>query len=236
MEITVQDLYNFKQCPLRYKLGTEEPDGLREALLSTISYYYYNLWDGKQLTLTDLKEKFGSIWYGKMDLYDIKVDGDRKKRDQEIKAIGMLTSFHRQQKYSPDKVVAVNLDFRVPIGKDFFVRGKIPLIRETSRGMEIVNFKTGQQKYNEFWQRTDMDVTLQAMAFHGIYKKEADSIAAHILKDGQVYFLERKRSDYQRVYKSISMMKEAMDKGWFYPRESYLCDKCPVQNICMEWK
>lgn len=243
IEMSISDLYEFKACSLKYKLTKidkltdkiTENDGLREAIRSTISYFYYNLQEGKLLTMTDLKEKFGNIWYGKMGLYDIMHDGNRSKREKELKAIGMLHAFYRTQKYNPDKVIAVNLDFRVPFGNNFYVRGNIPLIRETPRGMEIVNFKTGHQKYDQFWQRTDMELTLQAMGFESLFKKEVDSICINNLHAGTLIFPTRKRKDYKRLYKTIEMVRKSIDEGWFYPKESYHCDKCPVKNICMEW-
>jgi hypothetical protein len=244
MEVTVEQLYEFKACPLRYKfmeidkipLPITENDGLREAILSTLSYFYFHLHQGKLLSMEDLKQKFSSIWYGTNKIYDIKFDGNKEKRKKELEAINMLHTFHRQQKYYPDQVVAVNVDFRIPIAEDFYVRGRIPVIRETSRGLEIVNFKTSHNKPDEFWKRTDMGLTLQAIGFHSIFKKEPDSICLHYLKPGTPFYTERKKKDYQRLYKSLRMMKKTMDEGWYYPRESYHCDKCPAKSLCMEWR
>jgi PD-(D/E)XK nuclease superfamily len=242
-ELTVDDLYSFKACPLHFKLKKDkiitsmnESDGLRSALETTISYFYYRLQDGYLLSMTELKEKFSSIWYGKMDIYDIKVDTNREKRAQELKAIGMLQHFHRQQKHDPDKIIAVNLDFRVPFGENFYVKGRIPIIRETPRGMEIVNYKTGHQKYDMFWQKTDMNITFQALGYQSMFKKEIDSICIQNLRAAQTVYVERKKKDYQRLYKSINMIRKSMDEGWYYPRESYMCDKCTGQSICMEWR
>jgi CRISPR/Cas system-associated exonuclease Cas4 (RecB family) len=244
MEFTISDLYMFKSCPLQFKLTKldrmnqkiGEDDGLYAAMMSTLNYFYYKLQDGVLISMEELKAKFANIWRGKTQLYDIMHNDNKSKREKELQAIHMLHQFHRQQKHQPDQVIAVNLDFRVPFGHDFSVKGHIPLIRETPRGMEIVNFKIGKHKYNEFWQRTDMDITLQAMAFESIFKKQVDSICIHHLRTGQSFFVERKRQDYQRLYKSIMMMKKTIEQGWFYPRESYLCDKCPVQQLCMEWR
>jgi hypothetical protein len=244
MEITVSELYEFKSCPLRYKFTKvdktvseiTENDGLREAMRSTISYFYYQLYEGRLISFSELKEKFGSMWYGNLGLFEIKANSKKSQRDKELKAIGMLQSFYRKQKYAPDIVVAVNLDFRVPFGDNFFVRGTIPVIREMPIGMEVVNFKTGSQRYDEFWQATDMELTFQAMGYESIFKKEADSICVENLSGGKTIYPERRRKDYKRLYKSITMMKKTIDEGWYYPRESYHCDQCPAQNLCMEWR
>lgn len=244
MELTVDDLYEFKACPLRFKfrkidklpdLPISQNDGLREALFSTISYFYMHLYEGKLLSMEQLKQKFASIWYGDNKLYNIKFDGNRQKRKRELEAIQMLQILHRQQSYHPDKVVAVNLDFRVSFGEDLFIRGKIPLIRETSAGLEIVNFKTSNHKVSDFWKRTDMGLTLQAIGFHSIFRKESDSICLQYLKQGTAVYTERKKKDYQRLYKTVRMIKKDMETHEFYPRESYHCDRCPAQSYCMEW-
>lgn len=243
IEMTVSDLYAFKQCPLRYKF-TEidkltgklgENDGIRETLRSTIANYFYNKKEGKALSLEDMKEKLGNMWFGDMNLYDIKFDGDTRKREVFLKTVGMLNYFHRTEKYNTDEIVAVNLDFRIPFKNGFSVRGQIPLIRKTIRGYEIVIYKTGRQKYDEFWQNTDMELTLMAMAFESMFKQPVDSIAIHNLNSANVFYVTRKKKDYKRLHKTVDMVSKSIEEGWFYPRESYSCDKCPVKKFCTEW-
>lgn len=244
IELTLSDLYEFKRCSLRFKLTkldrlsqtVDSKDGLREAIYSTLNYFYYSLQDGKYVTMTELKEKFSSIWYGDTDLYDIQINSRKEQRKKELEALGMLQQAYRRQQRSEGEIVSVNLAFRVPFGKDFIIKDQIPLIMETPSGHEIVNFKVGVQKYDEFWQRTDMGITLQAIAYDSMFKKEAANIRVENLRSKQTFFVDRKRSDYQRLYKSVKMMKKAMDEGWYYPNESFMCRSCPVKDICMEWR
>jgi len=243
MEITIDQLYEFKACPLRFKLRYKdqvpglkvtENDGLREAVMMTLTYFYMKLREGKFISMEQLKEKFSSIWYGDKAI-NIVFDTKASQRKRELEALGMLNNFHRQQKFAPDKVIAVNIEFRIPFGEDLFITGRIPLIRETSRGMEIVNFKTSSHKQDEFWNRTDMALTLQAIGFHSMFKQEVDSMCLQYLKLGTSVYAQRRKKDYQRLYKQIRLFKEHMEKGWYYPRESYACDKCPAKSYCMEW-
>ncbi|QHW35841.1 PD-(D/E)XK nuclease family protein (plasmid) [Paenibacillus rhizovicinus] len=243
MEITIDQLYDFKSCGLKFKLThvdrvpnmqMSENDGLREAVLMTISYFYMKLKEDKMLSMESMKQKFTSLWYGGKVL-NIKFDSSQSQRKRELDAFGMLASFHRKQRYVPDEVVSVNTEFRIPFGPDLFITGKIPLIRNTTRGMEIVNFKTSNHKQDEFWNRTDMALTLQAIGFHSMFNREADSMCLEYLKLGTNAYVERRRKDYQRLYKQVRLFKEHMEKGYYYPRESYACDKCPAKNYCMEW-
>jgi len=211
-------------------------DGIREALQSVINYYYFHLQQGQQLPLSALKEKFSSIWHGNLDLYDIYIPDKRNKRKKELEAIGMLNNFYMKQRNEPDLVIASNLDFRIPFGTDFFVKGNIPAIRETSAGIEIVVYKMGKHKYDEFWQKTDMGLTLMAMAYESMFKQEVDSIAVHVLSSGQVHHIHRKKEDYKRLVKTIRMVRESIEKKWLYPRETYACEKCPARDLCMEWR
>lgn len=243
IEMSVSDLYSFKACPLRYKMinidkltgEMNASEGTRESIKSALSYYFYNKQDGIEIGMEDMKEKLGALWFGKMELYDIVTEGDKKKRDKYKTALGMLHSFHRTEKYNKDEIVAVNLDFRIPFGDEFFVTGTIPLIRDTIRGHEIVNIKTGRSKYDEFWQHTDMELTLQAMAYESMFKKPIASIRVHDLTNANTVFIDRKRKDYKRLYKTVEMVKKSIEEGWFYPRESYSCNQCPVKKYCMEW-
>ena len=244
MEITVSDLYDFKACPLRFKFTKIDKvckeittnDGIREALQSVLNYYYFHLQQGEQLPLSALKEKFSSIWYGHLNIYDIYIGSKAEQRKKELEAIGMLNTFYRQQQYAPDYVLASNVDFRVPFGNDFYIRGNLPVIRDTPRGIELAVFKMGKHKYDEFWQKTDMGLTLMAMAYQSMFKQEIDSIAVHVLRDGSTIYVQRKRQDYKRLIKTVNMVKESIEKGWFYPRETYACYKCPAKNLCMEWR
>jgi CRISPR/Cas system-associated exonuclease Cas4 (RecB family) len=244
MEITVGDLYDFKSCPLRFKYTKVDKvvkemttnDGIREALQSVLNFYYFHLQSGSQVTLTELKEKFSSIWYGNLDIYDIYVGDKRQQRKKELEAIGMLNTFYRQQQHHPDYVLASNLDFRVPFGDNFFVKGNLPVVRDTPRGVELAIFKMGKHKYDEFWQKTDMGLTLNAMAYQSMFKQEIQSIAVHVLHDGSTIYVDRRKKDYKRLIKTVNMVKESIEKGWFYPRETLACGKCPAQNLCMEWR
>lgn len=244
MELSVGDLYDFKACPLRFKYTKIDKvvkemttnDGIREALQSVINYYYFHLLNGTMLTMTQLKEKFGSIWYGNLDIYDIFFESKQQQRKKELEAIGMLNTFYMQQKRQPDRVLAANIYFRVPFGDDFYVTGNIPVIRDTPRGVEMAIFKMGKHKYDEFWQKTDMGITLMAMAYHSMFKQEIDSIAVHVLHSGETLFVERKTKDYKRLIKTIDMVKESINRNWFYPRETRACNKCPAKKLCMEWR
>lgn len=213
-----------------------ENDGLREAIKTTLNYFYLQLEQGRLIGMEELKEKFGSIWYGKNDIYDIKFIDNVSQRKRELEAINMLHLFHRQQKFSPDTVLATNVKFRLAFPDDVFISGVIPVIRQSNRGLEIVNFKTSNNRVDDFWIRTDMGLTLQALGFQSIFKKEADSICLHYLRHGQMIFTDRKKADTQRLYKSIKMLLATMKNDWYYPRESYHCDKCAVKDICMEWR
>lgn len=242
--MTLDDLYQFKRCSLQYKLTkidrvTEElnsNDGLRASIQSTINYFYYNLQDGKFLGMEDLKEKFAEIWYGDLDLYDIKTSGNQEKRKKELEAIGMIQMLHRNQKYNPDKVFAVNLDFKVPFTGNITIKDRIPLVREVDEGYEIVIFKTSQSSiFDEFWQKTDMGISLISMAFESIFKQQPARICIESLRTGKKTYVTRDRKDYRRLYRSVKMMDKAIEEEWFYPNESFMCRSCVVKNICMEW-
>lgn len=243
MELTVSDLYDFKSCPLRFKLTKMDKvvkeisknDGIREAIQSVINFYYFHLQQGEQLPLRDLTAKLSQIWNDNIDIYDIYIPDNKVKRKMELDAIGMLNTFYRQQNIKPDYVLSSNQEFRVPFGDNLSVRGNIPVIRDTLRGVEIAVFKTGNHKYDEFWRRTDMGITLMAMAYQSMYGRQIDSIAIHTLRDGSTHFVQRTKADYKRLIKSVKLVKASIEQGLLFPRETIACGSCPAKQICMEW-
>ena len=245
MEITTKELYQFKQCPLKFKFNTihrveelNEEEGLEAAMQSTINYFYYQIQDGYLMSMDELKRKFSSIWYKSTNIYDITINSKQAMRKQEIKAIAMLQNLHREQQLNPDTVVSMNLDFRVPVSKDplLFIKGNIPIIRSTPAGDEIINYKYSNSKYNLFRMRTDMNITLQAMAYQSMFKKEVYSICVHNLKTNEKSYTHRKREDFQRLYKSVKGLTTTMSQDLYYPRESFMCDTCTSKKYCIEWK
>jgi hypothetical protein len=245
IEIKIEDLYEFKTCPLRYKLlnidkvKTEKDktvnDGFRESIQTTLNYFYIHLKENKLLSNEKLKQKFISIWNEKVDLYKINFDNYQTKKKKELEGVGLLNFFHRQQSYLADEVIDVNVDFRIPFENEVYIKGKIPLVRKTTRGNEIVNFKISEHAQDDFWVKTDMGLTLQSIGYHGIYGQPADSMCLHYLKTGTMVFTDRKKEEYQRLYKSIKMLIETYKQGWFFPRETYSCERCPVKEICINW-
>lgn len=246
MELSVEDLYAYKRCPLQYKwlridriqtdFQMSIQDGFKEAIHTTIRYFYLNLRDGRLLSAESLKKKFQTIWEQKIDLYQIRFDEIRTKRKKELEGIGLILYFHKQQSMFPDDVIDVAVDFHMPFGPDLNIKGTIPLIRSTHRGQELVQFKTADHIQSEFWSKTDMELTLYALAYQSMYQKPPDSIAIYYVKTGTTIFTSRAPVDYQRLYQSIKLLKKGIQEQWFYPRESYSCDQCPVQSLCMNWR
>ena len=73
MDLTLQQIYEFNICPMIYKfkhIMKIEREGyypieeeFHSAVRKSIMFYYYQILNGKQPTLEQLKQKFGSLFY-----------------------------------------------------------------------------------------------------------------------------------------------------------------------------
>lgn len=244
MEMTAKELYLFKECPLKYhfKVNQKETvemsrhDKAKEALQATIRFFYFHMIQEKEIEYDQLKKKFSSVFYKNSSGFDITEPKKPNERERDMKYIDMLHKFFMSQKYTPDLVKESQLEYRIPFGHDFFVKGTIPVIRVGQEGEEIVHHSLSSKKPTDFWLETDMDLTLQAMAYHSIFGEPVDKIIIRHLPSGEVYETRRTKDQYKRVYKTIKMMKKSIENEWFFPRESPLCNTCMVQDLCMKWR
>lgn len=242
VELHIKELYDLFTCPLKYKLKhidhldtikSDPNETIKHAAYETLNRMFQDLQDGKPVSLDELKRTYSSL-LNRRGIHPV-MDDNPKQRERELEVFQGIHNLFRMMQYQPDKIIAVNVKFRLSFGKDFFVTGEIPLIRESGGIMEIINFKTGKYYTDEFLHRTNMLFTMQAIAYQSIYKKPVDRIGIYFLRKGKFTFTKRTTSDYKRLYKKINVLKQYIKHGWYVPHESLACSGCEMKEICKEW-
>jgi hypothetical protein len=249
IELTAADLYQIRHCGLQYFLmkhshktaAKSNIERVREIVTASINYYYQQLEAGQVLSFKELQFKFLSIWNRNKDLTNpvtIKTKIEGATRTQYKKTgLRFLDHFYRRQELHVDQIIARQVGFRVPIVTgQFYIKGSIPYITETPNGkISIINYRMGTKKYDTFWQKTDLDITLQAYAYQSIFKKQPDNIFVHQLYSDTYAYLKRGKTDFRRMIKIIKNVKQLIDTGNFFPNEGFLCSSCPVRSLCANW-
>lgn len=256
MELHVNELHTYLHCPLKYQLEhvhkldkeTEKSVVFKKAVHKTISSFYFSLMGGIVLTPKQMKDKWATIWGeiqdGKKSVGDILLtpkqhNGTKRAPDKyNLQGFEMVHNFHHYNKDNPGTPIAVDLEYRVPIGGVTLV-GKFELIREKvdknagTRFIEIVDFKTGNDSTTDpFSVRHDINLTIASYAFRNLFQSEEDRLLYHYLKTGREMYTSRDENDFKRLEAIVTGVARGIAGEQFYPRQTFMCKSCPFMYAC----
>lgn len=260
MELTVDELYTYIQCPLRYKLthmdGIPDKSEYKNAVLyskgihETISYFYYDVMNGKLPTLRQVRDKWARYYYDKFedderskdDFLKPRTRGDLQRlaqlRDRGFEAV---YHFYNEKKDNPGTPIAVNFPFRIAFDDNLIIKGEFELIRETvdkkeqTRFIEIVDFKTGghtNDSSDGFFVRHDMRATIMYYAFQQLFHNTPDRFVFDYIGSNHSLLLHRNQNEINRLKTILKGVSNGIQNGDFYPRQTFACKNCPMREYC----
>jgi CRISPR/Cas system-associated exonuclease Cas4 (RecB family) len=256
IEITVDELHSYLQCPAKYNfkhqkgLAGEESRSIlfKKAIHKTIDYFFFSVMNGQMPTLPHLKDKWEMTYVaylGDIDRADIlttskghsgKSTNPRKTPDF-IKGLEMLYSFYTFNKDNPGVPIAVDHEYRVAFG-DVIVRGKFELIREIldpatrSRYVEIVDFKTSDKTPEYMLIKHDINLLLASYAFRELFNAKEDRMKYHYLPTGRDIIVKKTDDDFKRIESIVKGIAYGIKEEYFYPRQTFMCRSCELKEIC----
>lgn len=242
MIITMDDVYSFKKCQLRYYLNKVGDVTVKERGLSQeyrlfddlLHYYFEKVQEGDPQNFKQMKEKLSDMIYNKKN-YNL-LDPDRKKtRRREVKLIELLRTFMEYESEIAQKVVGVGISFTMPFSNNFILQGEIPLVRVIEGKVEMVIFKITKNPLDTVWAETDFALTAYAMAFEIMFKRKPDIIKIYHLPTKTIYRTKRESRHYKRVKNMMKEMERSIIEKSFYTSESFLCSSCNARYACMRW-
>lgn len=260
MELTIEELYSYLKCPLQYRLTHVEniPDksDYKNAVLyskgihQTISYFYYEVMQGRLPTLRQMRDKWAHYYY---EIFDAdartkenfltprtKIDNQRL---QQLLARGYETvyAFYAENKDKPGVPIAVNYPYRIVVDDNLIVKGEFELIKETvdkdkqTRYIDIVDFKTNgytNDSTDGFFLRHDLRATLAYHAFHEVFQQTPDRFIFDYVGTPHTITLPRSDNEINRMKSVLKGVSNGIKNEDFYPRQSFACKSCPMRDYC----
>lgn len=250
IELSMEDLYLFKQCPMRWKLSKTDlgmpeqtkKEKLAETAKEMIQWYYMRRMDGLHPSFDEVKRKFGEMLYGgKMKASEI-LRSQRVKPERgdivnmEQKLIkGILEMTARDRKHSPE-IVSVSKRYRVKVSDTLYITGEIPVVRDIDGQIELVWVKTSFGDASEFYYMTDMGLTFLQLAWNSVKKQPAQRVVVFDAVSGKERPVSRSREDYRRLIEIAKMTEAMMRQNLIMPREQKGCNSCPKRTLCAQWR
>jgi CRISPR/Cas system-associated exonuclease Cas4 (RecB family) len=258
-ELSMDDIYTFLQCPLKYQLTSihEVPneDDYKSAVLyskgihQTISYFYHEIMQERLPTLRQMRDKWAHYYYDvfeddkrtKDNFLNARTGTDHQRARQILnRGMEAIYAFYKENKDNPGTPIAVNYPFRIAIDDETVLTGEFELIREKTekdgrRFIEIVDFKTSNDKTDAssgFFQRHDLRATAMYLAFQEQFGSTPDRfLFDYVGKDKQL-LLYRDENEIKRLKSVIRGVSNSMKSQDFYPRQSFMCKSCSMLNYC----
>lgn len=260
MNLTIPEIQTYLYCPYQYKLKyvdglDEEKEGSRlykEAMHKAVYAFYYALMDGRIMSAKQMKDKWASIWanyrYNGENLVQSLFEERQvlkyrsyeiDKRDYNLEGFKALMEFHRQNNKNPGVPIAINHDYRISID-GINISGTFELVRELkekqNRYIDIIDFRMGNEISNPMLLQNDLISTVTSYAFRELFQNEEDRVILSFLKNGKEHAVQKTEEDYKRMKAIIKGVANGIERKEFYPRHTFICNSCPVKDICQASK
>lgn len=258
-ELTIQQIYDYMNCPYRYKLkyidkieGKESKKTMySKAIHKSIYFYYYTLMNNRRPSGNEMKNKWSNMWKeakeGGIDVTKflleerppIGVTGERYRDRADKYSIQGYEAIHLfQTKIKDENIIPIAVDYpyRVII-EGIPLVGNFEVVQEKveesgKRFMEIIDFKTSTSAPSNFDLHHDLSITASSYAFRTLFKKEEDRNSFYYAKTGTHYYTKRNELEYERLKKVVYDVANQIAREQFYPRQSFMCNSCPLMDVC----
>ncbi|MDO8583350.1 MAG: ATP-dependent DNA helicase [bacterium] len=237
--ITYSNLQSFDICPLHYKakvifniptpIAGVQSFGI--SIHSTLYNFYKNIQDGKTQSLKDLLDILKKEW--------ISEGYTNKKHEEErfAQAVEILEEFYKTEFKNYTKPLGLEMPFNFVLKNGVKVFGKIDRIDKRGSGIEIIDYKTGQDN-----PKADKAHALQLAMYalaatkvkNNILNRDPKDIALtlHFLEGNTKKSMNFKQEDLDKLELDLIQKIAEIEKSDFKCSKNMLCQNCEYKLLC----
>lgn len=245
MKLYLTQLQDYIQCPLYFHfkhLNGLDDDKLSFRLSSSLHELFYcfffQVMDNKIMSVDEILEKWNQIWFKGIDPVEFIFNPRTEEMDTGYKAVPLIQTFYDEYAYIPGAPLVINQEATIQIEGHEIV-GTIELVREMQEGaqrlVELVDFKTGTQVPTKWNVENDLAVTFQSIAFRELFGAKEHRILYHFLRSNRMFHTTRGRDSYDRFNAIVRNVCRSIERGLFYPRQTFMCTQCNFAAYCSAW-
>ena len=237
--ITYSNLQMFDICPLHFKakviLNIPTPitsvQSFGISLHNTLYKFYKNVSDGKILSLSELKKILKSEWIS--DGYDSK----KYEEERLLQADKILNNFYKTECNPPVKPLGIELPFAFFLKNGVKVSGKIDRIDKKGKGIEILDYKTGEDNPKAD-KAHKLQLAIYALAAtkvkDKIFNKKPEDIilTLHFLESNTKKSMSFTSKDLHEFENELIEKINEIEKSDFKCSGNVLCKNCEYKLLC----
>ncbi|MFC1649397.1 ATP-dependent helicase [Patescibacteria group bacterium] len=242
-QLSYTQIQTYKICPLHYKLRyvlripTPKTSALSfgTSIHDTLEDYYKALRKGEKFTKPQIKKSLSTHW----------INEGYKSKTQERRSFDRAGEYLKKY-YDLHKKLPINvhstettLNANISDGKDLLkLTGKIDRVDVTEKGLEIVDYKTGDKIPTQRDLDRDEQLTFYALLISKVRQKPYDvdlddtSFSLYYLKEQKNLVTKRTKSQVGTYEKEIFSIKREIEKSDFKCSGNIICRDCEYRLFC----
>ncbi|MEX1336012.1 MAG: ATP-dependent DNA helicase [Candidatus Limnocylindrales bacterium] len=237
LSLSYSQVDDYLACPLKFRLRhrVRVPAPPHHALVvgnalhQAVALGNLKRMRGEEVEPTALQAALGAHWRNEGFL------------SQEHEAARFEASRHTLQRFAEasasasDRILAVEQPFSVRVGRDR-VRGRYDAVRETSEGVVITDYKSGDMRDPSRARqraRSSLQLQLYALAWEAEHGRRPDAVELHFLEGGVVGRVTPTERQLDGARRKVEQAAAGIRAGDFEATPGYpACDWCPYRRIC----
>lgn len=237
--ITFSNLQMFDICPMHYKakviLNIPTPSAAVQSfgvsIHSTLYKLYRSVGDGKILNLRETKDLLKNEWISEG------YDGKKHEEERLIQANKLIEEFYKTQ-FDPKALpLGLEFPFSFTLKNDVKVFGKIDRIDATNEGIEIIDYKTGEDNPKA---KTAHELQLAIYALAATRVKdpilnkgpEKITLTIHFLEGNTKKSMRFSNADLEKLEDELLEKIKEIENSDFKCSGNVLCKSCEYKMIC----
>lgn len=238
-KISFSQLETFEHCPAQFyyaylKRLPTPPTGNQNfgsTIHKTLLNFYQAVLNNQEVSLDLLLNLYEKNWLP----FGFKSRAWEKRLKKEGEQ--MLRRFFKEGFSPTNKPLFLEKRFVFPL-KNWRLSGVIDRVDKTSRGYEIIDYKTGKTMTDrEIEKSLQMTVYALAATDPGILGAKPEEITAtfYFLSEGVKKSIQKSAAELEKGRKELLKRLEALKNDRFLPKPGFWCDFCPYRALCDAW-
>lgn len=238
-KISFSQLETFEHCPAQFyyaylKRLPTPPTGNQNfgsTIHKTLLNFYQALLANQEVSLDLLLNLYEKNWLP----FGFKSRAWEKRLKKEGEQ--MLERFFKESFDPANKPLFLEKRFVFPL-KGWRLSGVIDRVDKTSKGYEIIDYKTGKVMADkEIEKSLQMTVYALAATDPGILGAKPEEITAtfYFLSEGVKKSVQKSAAQLEKGRKELLKRLEALKNDRFLPKPGFWCDFCPYRALCDAW-
>jgi len=237
--INYSNLQMFDICPLHYKAKVifniptpKSPvQSFGISMHNTLYNFYKGVMEGHILSLTEFKKILNREWLSE-GYVNKKHEDERHQQGLKI-----LESFYKTECHPPIKPLGIELKFSFILKNGVKVSGKIDRIDQKEKGVEIIDYKTGEDN-PKAKEAHELQLAIYALAAtkvkDGILNRKPEDVTLtlHFLESNTKKSMSFTKEDLEKFEDELVEKIKEIENSDFKCSGSVLCLNCEYRMLC----